>query len=186
MTTFFQIDAHLFNLIYQLIHRSPLLDAVGVFFASYGLAALVFIGVILVCIKAREVQEGTFLLAELFIVTTLPYLVTFFLRFVFNRPRPFSILSAVDPLVSIPGTLFSPSFPSGHATLAFAFAAAAFFFIGKRVGYACGIFALLIALSRVFVGVHFVSDIVAGAAIGICGAWMAKNIFGHPMKGEKV
>jgi membrane-associated phospholipid phosphatase len=58
-----------------------------------------------------------------------------------------------------------PSFPSDHATGAFAIAVAVLL-ISWRVGLGFLLFAAAIAVSRVIVGVHYPSDVLAGAAIG--------------------
>ena len=54
-----------------------------------------------------------------------------------------------------------PSFPSDHATAAFAIAFAVFF-LARRVGVGFLVAATLVALSRVFIGLHYPSDVVAG------------------------
>ncbi len=67
------------------------------------------------------------------------------------------------------------SFPSGHAADAFV-SGMFLYYLLKQSG--CGgwrflplLYALLIAVSRVFVGAHYPSDVAAGMAIGIMGAW---------------
>jgi membrane-associated phospholipid phosphatase len=83
------------------------------------------------------------------------------------------------------GTLsFSPnwldwtyqSFPSGHATTAFALATV-IGFISPRWFYPGLAIAAAIAISRVSLGVHYPSDIVAGAILGVLGAYLARLIF---------
>jgi len=64
-----------------------------------------------------------------------------------------------------------PSFPSDHATAAFAVAFAVFF-LAKRVGVGFLVAATLVALSRVFIGLHYPSDVVAGVLIGAASAWI--------------
>jgi undecaprenyl-diphosphatase len=64
-----------------------------------------------------------------------------------------------------------PSFPSDHATAAFAIAFAVFF-VSRRVGTGFLVAATLVALSRVFVGLHYPSDVVAGVLIGAGSAWL--------------
>lgn len=64
-----------------------------------------------------------------------------------------------------------PSFPSDHATAAFAIAFAVFF-LSRRVGIGFLVAATLVALSRVFIGLHYPSDVVAGVLIGAASAWI--------------
>lgn len=57
------------------------------------------------------------------------------------------------------------SFPSNHTAVAFA-AAVALFFVSRRLGAVASVCALAMAASRVWVGVHYPHDVVAGAALG--------------------
>lgn len=77
------------------------------------------------------------------------------------RPRPF---------VGHPHTLLlppshDPSFPSDHATGAFAIAVA-ILLVARRAGLFALLLAALIAFARVYTGEHYVSDVVVGAVIG--------------------
>jgi membrane-associated phospholipid phosphatase len=77
-----------------------------------------------------------------------------------HRPRGF------DPLVPIPR---SPSFPSGHATVSFA-CATVLSALAPRAAPAFFLLAAAIAYSRLYLGVHWPLDVVAGAAIGVATA----------------
>jgi len=99
--------------------------------------------------------------------------VVFALKALVGRARPCASLGDVHALVFRAPT--DPSFPSGHAAGAFAFAAFLAFEVGwhprQRLRSALvvgGLFVVAagIALSRVVLGVHFPSDVTAGAAIG--------------------
>lgn len=80
-----------------------------------------------------------------------------------DRPRPpVDDPARLDAVVALPS---SPSFPSGHATTAFAAAAAAAVLMPRLRWMFLGL-AALVALSRVYLGVHFVLDILAGALLG--------------------
>lgn len=68
-------------------------------------------------------------------------------------------------------------FPSGHATTAFAFAVIMASVLGPRWRWPLLILATLIALSRVVTGVHFLTDVVAGAALGTFGAVLVRDWF---------
>jgi membrane-associated phospholipid phosphatase len=67
------------------------------------------------------------------------------------------------------------SFPSGHSADAFV-SGVFLFYLLKHSKYSAGrylplIYAFLIAISRVFISSHYPSDVAAGMAIGILGAW---------------
>ncbi|MCX8052908.1 MAG: phosphatase PAP2 family protein [Armatimonadetes bacterium] len=88
-----------------------------------------------------------------------------------NRPRP---LAVVFDARAVGAPLFSGSFPSGHATTAFAVAVAMSSFVPKA-GYVLIPLALLVSVSRIYVGVHFPVDIVFGAVLGtLIGAGCAQ------------
>jgi membrane-associated phospholipid phosphatase len=84
-----------------------------------------------------------------------------------DRARPPLGESAVQPLVPIPE---STSFPSGHAATAFA-AATAVALLYPRLRVPVLLIAALVALSRVYLGVHYWSDVVVGALVGIAIGW---------------
>jgi len=88
------------------------------------------------------------------------------LRHAIGRERPPSRFAEPDPLVHVPG---SPSIPSGHATTSFACAA---LLAGLTPLPKAPLFALaaLIAFSRVYNGVHYPLDVIAGAVLGLAVA----------------
>ena len=82
---------------------------------------------------------------------------------VWQRPRPFvAHPQTVHRLIS---HVTDPSFPSGHATAAMAIAVAALL-LHPRIGTPVIAVALLVGYSRIYVGVHYPGDVVAGWLIG--------------------
>jgi len=79
-----------------------------------------------------------------------------------DEKRPFVALPHVLQLISHAN---DAGFPSDHATAAGA-VAAGLFFASWRLGLVTTLWALLVAFSRVYVGVHFPQDVVAGLALG--------------------
>jgi undecaprenyl-diphosphatase len=89
-----------------------------------------------------------------------------------NRPRPSVADPTIHPLIAVPG---SNSLPSGHAAGAFA-AALAVGLVHPRLRWPLLLLAGLIALSRVWLGVHYLTDVIAGAALGCAVAYAAFRI----------
>ena len=71
------------------------------------------------------------------------------------------------------------SFPSDHAVLFFALAAG-FFFVSRRIGWVALIYvSLFIALPRMYLGIHYPSDILVGAALGASISVLGNTYFGR-------
>ena len=105
-----------------------------------------------------------------------------------NRTRPYEIIDGLVPLGRIPT---DSSFPSGHASIAFAASIALFLALplimnkktAHRIGAAVIAFAVLISFSRLYLAVHFPTDVLAGMILGIiygiAGAALGKLIINH-------
>ncbi|MDI6782888.1 MAG: glycosyltransferase family 39 protein, partial [bacterium] len=92
-----------------------------------------------------------------------------FLKHLFSRLRPEHILDNVRLLIE---SSYSYSFPSNHAANTAAVAAVLVLRYPKKkiIGLCAMVMALLVSYSRIYVGVHFPSDILLGWIVGICGA----------------
>jgi undecaprenyl-diphosphatase len=78
-----------------------------------------------------------------------------------QRTRPFEAHPQIHPLYVV----HSSSFPAGHAATAFA-GATVLAFVVPRLAWLLYLIAALIGFSRVYVGVHYPTDVLGGAAIG--------------------
>ena len=91
----------------------------------------------------------------------------------FERPRP---CHDIQELITLAGCSSSFSFPSNHAINSFAIATAAGL-IFRQILWVGIPLAMLVALSRIAVGVHYLSDVVAGSVIGVLvGYTVAKTV----------
>ena len=70
------------------------------------------------------------------------------------------------------------SFPSGHTTAAFASMTALFLTGNKKYSWAAFIFAFLMAVARIYLVVHFASDVLAGIAVGVLGGILGTLLAG--------
>jgi undecaprenyl-diphosphatase len=88
------------------------------------------------------------------------------------RPRPYEVVQAVAPGAAV---LDNFSFPSGHTlhAVAFTLVAAAYY---PALAVPLAVFTLLTAASRVVLGLHYPSDVLAGAAIGAALAGLSFGI----------
>jgi undecaprenyl-diphosphatase len=84
------------------------------------------------------------------------------LKGLFDRPRPPLRYPNQDPLVAVPDTA---SFPSGHAATSFA-GATILAFAFPRLAPLFYVLASAVGFSRVYLGVHYLLDIVGGAVLG--------------------
>jgi membrane-associated phospholipid phosphatase len=111
-------------------------------------------------------------LTYLFFAIAVPGLVVTIVKGFIGRARP----SEVGPFTYTPWTWRHEfaSLPSGHTTTAFA-AACAIATLWPRMRIPMLIFAVIIALSRVVITAHFVSDVVAAAFVGTFGAILVRN-----------
>ncbi len=82
------------------------------------------------------------------------------------RPRPYVTIPGLDALV----TAGDWSFPSGHSTSSMAAAVVIFCRTPRKIGIPAMILGVLICLSRLYVGVHYPSDVICGALIGVLAA----------------
>jgi len=102
----------------------------------------------------------------------------------YERPRPF----AAHHVVLLLKPSADPSFPSDHATFAFA-VAVSIFVASRRLGWWALAAATVLSLSRVYVGEHYLGDVVAGGLIGSAVAFgvfqlrpVLSPVIAHPMR----
>lgn len=149
-------------------------DSIWKFFSLIGNAGAVWIALGVGLLLSRKTRRaGIAILAALLIGLLVGNV---WLKEWIMRPRPFVTHPELTALLQ-PGDQWS--FPSGHTLSSFA-AATALWFFHRKSGAAAYVLAALIGFSRLYVCVHYPTDVLAGLLLGIlCGltaAWLTDRI----------
>ena len=143
----------------------PVVDKLMLWATRMGNGGLVWIAVGLIMMGTGRRLEG---LMTLLALTLTAFLINLVVKPMFTRKRPYEILETVRTMVNPP---FGSSFPSGHAASSFA-AASMLWFFNMPFRYFALALALLIAVSRVYLMVHFPSDVLVGVVSGIAISYL--------------
>lgn len=169
------LDSQLTTFINSVIPHNQLFDYFFSFFSLRGNSIVIWAVIILLVLVLEERQHpgiqkrdvvfvATFLLS--FFITSI--LVSFVFKNIFQRPRPQHLNNLLSTASVDNGLAQCPkdySFPSGHASAAFAAATIITAFDKKRRWFYYGV-AILISLSRIYLGCHYFFDVAAGGLIG--------------------
>lgn len=168
------LDIQLLNILNNLAWQSRIFDTLIIFLAEY-LQYLLIIVFLLLLYFSGYAKRGKI---RIFGVTIISIVIARFgltelIRFFYHRPRPFLVLQA-HKLLSNSDWFYSDkewSFPSGHSAFFFAMATATYCY-NKKWGIGFFIAVALMNISRIVAGVHYPSDILGGAIIGIVVAYI--------------
>jgi undecaprenyl-diphosphatase len=166
MQDFRNLDVGILKLIYE--NRVTSFDPAFIVFTDT--AGLIAFGVPSVLLIFSTLTKNPALrnkAALIFISVAFSAIVANILKYTIDLPRPYELY----PYIAKLGSGGSPSFPSGHTADAFAFFMAVSLIHRKWfVIVPCFLWASLVGYSRMSLGVHFPSDVLAGALIGILSA----------------
>jgi len=174
------MDLYIFQAISGLSRRYWLFDYIVIFTAEY-LGYFLILAALFFILKEKKWRDKIYFFSLISLSLILSRgIIAEIIKFFSNRQRPFALLN-IQPLIE-KGDI-NMSFPSGHASFYFALAfAILFFYFAKeknfknKIGFWFLGFAFLIGFSRIFAGIHWPSDILVGAMVGITSSFLVKKI----------
>lgn len=153
------IDFDILNFIQNNI-CNPILDDIMTIITKLGNSGAIWIAIAVVLLFIKKYRKyGVIMLIALLINYIIGNL---FMKNVFERTRPYDINNSINILINKPTDY---SFPSGHTSSAFV-GAVVLLYMNKKIGIMATILAILIAFSRLYLYVHFPSDVLCGFILG--------------------
>lgn len=175
MEYIYSFDFGILNWIYNNIH-CDFLDFFMPLITALGDGGIFFILVSLILIITKKYRKiGITMALAIFFGFIIGNLT---LKLLFARIRPYDINPNIILLVD---KLSDFSFPSGHTLVAFEFASVTGFY-NKKMGIYAYILAFTIAFSRLYLYVHFPTDVICGAILGVIFGFLSFRIVGFIYK----
>ena len=158
--------------------RTALLNGPMIFVSTLGNAGIfwIILGLILAFIPKTR-KYGVLALLSLLVCFLFNNIL---LKNLIARPRPYTQIPDLVMLMKCPA---DHSFPSGHACSSFAVAGSLMWTMKQRwniIRIPALILAILIAISRLYVGVHYPTDVLVGVAIGLLGSFIICHLCSQP------
>ena len=183
--SFLHFDLSIFEWVQSI--QNSVLDMFFKIYTTLGEAGILFIGIAIALIITKKFRKvGFAMIVALAIMVVGNNLI---LKNIFARPRPFNL----DPdqyawwfdKYIYPDIVEKPtsfSFPSGHSSSAFAAAFVAMFY-NRKWGGIIAVLAFFMGFSRIYVEVHYPTDVIAGIFVGLIYALLAAIVvkFAYPV-----
>lgn len=148
--------------------RIPALDGVMRFITHLGDDGMIWIAIALILLIVRRTRRAGLACAVSMIFNLLATNVV--LKNIIQRIRPYEVINALNILIEVQHDF---SFPSGHTACSFAAAWAMWRTMPRGYSVPALILAALISFSRLYVGVHYPTDILGGLIVGVLCAEIA-------------
>ena len=160
MEGFFQLDGNILLWIQEYI-RNDFLTPIFKFITSLGDEGYVWIAIAIVLLFVKNYRKvglmvGASLLGSLVFNNMI-------VKNIVARPRPYRMIEKLTILIPEPGEY---SFPSGHTSSSFAAGVVLYLMLPKKYGIPAMVLAFLIGISRLYVGVHYPTDVLGGMVMG--------------------
>ena len=160
MEALFQLDGNILLWIQEYI-RNDFLTPIFKFITTLGDAGMIWIAIAVILLFVKQYRKvglmvGGSLLGSLVFNNGL-------IKNLVARPRPYRMIEALTIIIPEPGEF---SFPSGHTSSSFAAGVVLYLMLPKKYGVPAMILAFLIGISRLYVGVHYPTDVLGGMVMG--------------------
>jgi len=167
------MDTSIYHALNNFAFDHPVVGDIAKFFAQYAIFLLV--GAVAIAWLAVSRHRHRFLLSAegrvaafaAGLATVIALVIVQVINVIWDRPRPFVVLHEFHKLIPHPA---DASFPSDHASGAFAIVGVLALFGRRSAALAALVWAVLIGVARVMVGVHWPSDILGGVGVGLFSA----------------
>ena len=169
------MEIHILDMIQNL--RTPLGDIIVPMITRLGDAGIIWIILTLILLLIPKTRKTGIIMTAALLVDLV--LCNLLLKNLVARTRPFDVNTAVQLLVAKPKDY---SFPSGHTAASFASVMALYFAGEKKMWKAALVLAVLIALSRLYLYVHYPTDIIGGVIFGSLSGYLGYKIVGWIQK----
>ncbi|OPJ63846.1 phosphatase PAP2 family protein [Clostridium oryzae] len=149
--------------------HSYLMDKTMIFMTRLGNGGLIWFVICILLILSKRYRRAGFTALTALVITTI--LGEGIIKHIVRRARPFTNIEDMKLLIARP---ISYSFPSGHTGASFA-AATVLSKYFKKYSLFIFVLAVLIAFSRLYLYVHYPTDVLAGVILGIISGIMANS-----------
>lgn len=169
-----------FHLINDFAGRGGIIDGLGIFLADGFSIVIVFLAVFFITRSFAAPDKWKILALAALAAAVARLGIVEPIRHIYFHPRPFAELEEIVQLINYNAS--TSSFPSGHAAFFFAIATVIWFY-HRPAGYVFFALAFINSLARIFVGIHWPLDIIAGFVVGVLVAVALNKIFllGNPI-----
>lgn len=159
-----EVDGQILLLIQNVI-RNPVLTPIFTVITVLGNGAVIWILISLALLLSKKTRKIALICAAAMLVSLL--INNLALKNIVGRMRPYDVVEGLVPLIGKPRDY---SFPSGHTASSFAAAWVLYKRLPKSFGISALVLAGLIGVSRLYLGVHYPTDVLFGILSGIgCG-----------------
>jgi undecaprenyl-diphosphatase len=163
------MNEYLFRLINDLGKQHPFFNPILVFIAEY---MVIFLALAVVTFWFTRIKQNRIMVICGSITFVIAEILGKLAGKIHSNNQPFAELSNVNQLIE---QAVDNSFPSDHTILFFSFCMTFWLFRGGK-GFLWILLAVLVGISRIWVGVHYPADITVGAIISIISAFMVFRI----------